>query len=127
MMEVITDPKEFIARLREGREEADANVVAWQTELTTGDCFIRVVPGCMIFMEVIDVCAEDRALFRLQHMQNIRPCRCYSELCVEGEYGSIHIATALVQLSREQFDKARANGWNGDKEALLKLLSGPPS
>lgn len=122
-MEVFTDPREFFERLRQGRERADGDVLPWQEKMTTGGCFIRVIPGVMIFCEIIELkYEEDRERFRSPHMRNIRPCRCYSELCIEGEYGSVHVATALVQISREQFEKARANDWKGNKEALLTYL-----
>lgn len=83
--------------------------------MLVGDYFVQLVGDkldipCDIYGEVIESeYAEDRAM--LSQRPELRLCRCYSPLCVEGEIGTIFIATMSVKLSREQFDKAKTAGW----------------
>lgn len=106
--------------LDQARKEADHAVKAWQGILSPGDFFVRVGTGNVaIYCEVLDPSAvveenevEDmKAWYAEPHMRNFRFCRAFSVYCVEGEMGDVHISTAALKISRDNFEAARQHGW----------------
>ncbi|NIT79609.1 MAG: hypothetical protein GWN58_33165 [Anaerolineae bacterium] len=104
---------EAVAQLNE--QAAEMKVEQWQKDLKPGDCFLRVYylgegHPLNIYGEVIDVeDPEDQALMRSR--PDLRMCRCYSQLCPEGELGSVFICAMTAPLTRAEFDAARLGRW----------------
>lgn len=106
---------------------ADALVEPWQTELKPGDHFLRLAEygsGVLAIYGKVEELkyAEDRELYALPRMKHYRPTRCYSVVCPEGEYGDIHISTAIKKLNRIQFNMAEEQGWPSDAASLREIL-----
>jgi len=83
--------------------------------MSPGDHFVQLVGDkmnipCDIYGEVIESEYEEDRLM-LATRPELRLCKCYSPLCVEGEYGNIYVATMTKQLTCFQFETARARGW----------------
>lgn len=104
---------EAVAQLN--AEAAEMPVEQWQKDLKPGDCFLRVynigepVP-LNIYGEVIDVTdPEDAEL--MESRPDLRMCKCYSQLCPEGELGTVFIVAMTQPLTREQFEAARLSRW----------------
>ena len=108
--------EEAIAYIERTRESFDnLPIKDWQREMKPGDCFVQFVGDkvaipCDIYGEVVDSeYEEDRAL--MEANPHLRLCKCYSEMCIEGEYGNIYIATMSVKIRREHFERARTLNW----------------
>jgi hypothetical protein len=106
--------------IEQARKEADHAVKEWQLILRPGDYFVRVGAGNVaIYCEVLDPSAdvseleveETKAWYEEPHMRNFRFCRAFSIYCVSGELGDVHISTAALQISKENFEAARQHGW----------------
>jgi len=86
----------------------------WQEEMKEGDCFVRLMEVSGepfdIYGEVIPIkYEEDRELMRMR--PDLRMCRCFSQLCPEGELGTVFIVTMSHKITRELFESAREQGW----------------
>ncbi len=119
---------EMLAAIENDRIEADHAVKDWQSQLAPGDFFIRIGPGSVaIFCEVLDPALpgspgphsqeyldelkEAASWYAEPHMKNFRFCRAFSVYCEHGEMGDVHISTAALKISKENFEMARARGW----------------
>jgi hypothetical protein len=104
---------EAVAQLN--KDAAEMPVEPWQTDLKEGDCFLRVYyigegHPLNIYGEVIAVDdPEDREL--MASRPDLRMCRCYSQLCPEGELGTVFIVSMTTPLTRAEFDAARLGRW----------------
>jgi len=81
-----------------------------------GDYFASARPdhGCVVFGEVwthSEKYPEDDEHIAGSRMRGYLYGRCYSVKCVEGEIGSTHITRVSTKISKEVFERARANGW----------------
>jgi len=118
----------MLAALEDNGRAADRDVVAWQNTLKPGDFFVRVGPGNVaIYCEVLDPSVphdpgphDQEHLDELKsaaewyhepHMRNFRFCRAFSMYCTNGEMGDVHISTAALVISKENFEDARKHGW----------------
>jgi hypothetical protein len=90
-------------------------VEQWQLDLKAGDCYLRVYhigenETLNIYGEVIDVTdPEDQEL--MESRPDLRMCKCYSQMCPEGELGTVFICAMTKPLTREEFDTARLQRW----------------
>jgi hypothetical protein len=122
--------EEMLAAIENDRIEADGSVKDWQSQLAPGDFFVRVGPGGVaIYCEVLDPSLptsegphDDEYLEELKeaaswysepHMRNFRFCRAFSLYCEQGEMGDVHISTAAMKISKENFEAARSYKWKG--------------
>ena len=92
-------------RIEQARKAADARVAPWQAELKRGDLFMaRSGEGFPVFGEVLETYREKR-------LQHYRFCRCWSEVCPEGELGDVHVSTVVCKVGPELFERLRKEGW----------------
>ncbi|MFO7898939.1 MAG: hypothetical protein R6V58_07750 [Planctomycetota bacterium] len=97
--------EEAMERLTEAMKAADARVVDWQAAMKPGEFFMAESGGDFpVFGEVL----ED---YREKRLRHYRFCRCFSEVCPEGELGDVHVSTILCKLSRAAFERVREQGW----------------
>ena len=84
-------------------------------DLRHGDFFASPRPdfGIVIFGKVLEHTKypEDSESIRRGRARGYVYCMAYSPLCVEGEFGDIHITRIAVKIPSELFERARANGW----------------
>lgn len=100
--------KDIEKMVAQGREAAKHHHIKVD-QLRHGDHFAYVHhSGVPIFGEVIesteyeeDSARENGFIFG----------RCYSELCPNGELGDTHVTHITHKVSKEDFERARANGW----------------
>jgi hypothetical protein len=105
--------------MRQDQEAADEKAKTHHmgvADLKHGDCFVSPEPmlGVVVFGEVIehdDKYPEDNEHIRDARLRGYVYARCYSQMCPEGELGDKHITTIQAKISREDFDRAKANGW----------------
>ncbi len=81
-----------------------------------GDCLLSLRPelGITIFGEVAtysEKYPEDNESITDGMTQGYLYGRCFSQLCPDGELGSIHITRVSAKISREDFERAKANRW----------------
>jgi hypothetical protein len=115
---------EFLKHFAVARDNADQEVVDWQKEMKDGDHFVRFSGGLVIYGEIVPLTyEEDRELYRMPHMKNVRFSECYSYMCPEGEPGGIHVSSMTLPISREQFEAAKDAGWPTHLEKLYFLLN----
>jgi len=119
--------EDMIAAMRTRAEDADRLVEPWQEALKPGDHVVRFESGLALFSTILDpvaeakayaddgsedeAVAEARATYGQPHMKHFRYTRSYSISCPEGEYGDIHVVTALAKISKADFEAAKAAGW----------------
>lgn len=111
--------EELFYELRRDQEAADEKAKTHHlgvADLKHGDCFVSPRPdfGVVVFGEVIehdDKYPEDNEHIRDARLRGYVYARCYSPLCVEGELGDTHITMIEAKVSREVFERAKANGW----------------
>lgn len=104
-VEFFATHEEAMQRLTEAMKAADARVLPRQAALKPGDLFIAESDGdFLVFGKVLEGYKEKR-------LRHYRFCRCFSEVCPEGELGDVHVSTILRKLSREAFEQAREKGW----------------
>lgn len=94
------------ADLDANMKAADANVREWQSKIAVGDFILTAVEGQPVFSEVLETYPAEEA-----HLLNYRFCKAYSIFVPEGELGDIHVSSVLAVVSREQFEHAKAAGW----------------
>lgn len=105
----------FAAVAQLNADAAEMPVEQWQKDLKAGDCFLRVYyigegHPLNIYGEVIEVTdPEDQEL--MESRPDLRMCKCYSQLCPEGELGTVFIVSMTEPLTREQFNAARLSRW----------------
>ena len=59
-----------------------------------------------------DICGEVlKNAYRQRNLRNYRFVRAYSVACPEGEMGDVHTSSVSEIITKEQFEKARQNGW----------------
>lgn len=97
---------EMFAAIEKAQVIADANVQGWQKTLDPGSYFIREALGIQIFCEVLPWPEDEE-----DEPGNYRFCKCYSEMCPEGELGDVHISTAVRRITGEEFRAAKLAGW----------------
>ena len=115
---------EFVTHIECMRGKRDEEVEAWQQEITTGDYFVRiydelVIYGCVEELEF----EEDRQVFAMPRMKNVRQAKCYSELCVQGELGNTHVSTMALKITKAQFNAAQSVRWPSDLKVVHALLN----
>ena len=120
------DLNEFFEQIARDREVADSHVKPWQTELKTGDHFVRLINEGGIFAiygEIIEPEFDDDEDndYVEPHMAHYRFCRCFSVQCPQGELGDTHVSTVGKKLSPTQFNLAKEMGWPSDTR-LRKIL-----
>jgi hypothetical protein len=100
--------------------EETAKVVAGQKEgllkvLTHGTYFASIRPDLelVIFGEVLEHTKypEDTAGILARRVNGYIFGRCYSVLCHDGELGDTHVGNITCKITKQVFDRARANGW----------------
>lgn len=102
MIEFFDTLEDMFAAEEANQKAASKMVKDWQRELKPGDCFIRSACGVVIYSEVIESeYAEDAEMYA---DGDYRFCRAYSRHCPHGEYGDVHISTAVKVITREEFD-----------------------
>ncbi|HUU88607.1 MAG TPA: hypothetical protein VMX17_12760 [Candidatus Glassbacteria bacterium] len=107
-------------------EKSNAAVQPWQSQIKEGTYFLRLERsfGIVIYGYVDKLeYEEDKELYASPHMEHFRPARCFSEMCPEGEFGDVHIATVDLIISKEVFDKAKENNWPNDINAVIDLAN----
>lgn len=103
--------------LQEGRRIMDRKVQSWQAALKPGDHFGRLADGILIVGEIVESeFPEDRARLQQPHMRDLRLAKCWSELCLEGEMGTVHVAV-MVPISQTEFDSVLVRIRSRGKEA----------
>jgi len=104
-VEFFDTAEEAEQRLTEAMTAADARVIAWQAAVTPGDFFMAESgEGFAVFGQVLEGYKEKR-------LRHYRFCRCFSEVCPEGELGDVHVSTLVCVLTREAFERVREQGW----------------
>lgn len=80
---------------------------------------VRSDLGVIIFAQVIVDMAdeEDAEAVALSRQNGYVFTRAYSPLCPAGELGDIHVTRIHGKVSKELFERARANGWRHAKAA----------
>lgn len=128
MIHSFNNIEEMLAAMESDRVEADGSVKDWQNHLLPGDFFVRIGPGGVaIYCEVLDPATpttngphdqeyldelkEAAAWYLEPHMKNFRFCRAFSVFCTYGEMGDVHVSTAALKISKENFEAARTHGW----------------
>ena len=124
-----TSVEAMLDAIEKDQVEADNAVGSWQATLGPGEYFIRVGPDdvaiyCEVLdpslpvvgkgpydQEYLDELKESAAWYSEPHMRNFRFCRAYSIFCVGGELGDVHISTAVLKISKDNFEHARSCGW----------------
>jgi len=105
-VEMFASIEEAMERLEKARQAADMRVKPWQAQVKPGNYFVNIAPeGLVIFGEVLES-------YRGKRLRHYRFCRCYSVACPEGELGDVHVSTIRWIITREEFEQARANGWD---------------
>jgi hypothetical protein len=86
--------------LSQAMQAADDNTQEWQKAIKKGDCFWHDTEyGFNIYGVVL------KNAYREKHMINYRFCKCYSEVCPEGEIGDVHTSVIGGLLTREEFEE----------------------
>jgi len=122
-------PEEIVAYFDKCNQEADDRILPWQREFKIGDCFLGVIDDgygepIVIYGEIYESkYPEDREHLAQPHMANKRLSKCYSQICKEGESGSIHIAVMHLKLTKDQFEAAKARDWQPDSLEMLHLFN----
>ena len=92
--------EEMLDDLNQAMQAADDKVKPWQAKIKKGDCFWQDTEyGFKIFGEVL------KNAYCEKHLKNYRFCKCYSEACLEGELGDVHVSSIFGILSREEFEE----------------------
>jgi hypothetical protein len=74
--------------LGEAMESADDNTKEWQKVLKKDDCFWQETEyGFNIYGKVL------KNAYREKSLKNYRFCKCYSEACLDGELGDVHVSS----------------------------------
>lgn len=114
---------DFFEQIAEARQTADSHVEPWQTELKTGDHFVRLVQPDPVGDKVFAIYGEvikpefeegEEDYYLEPHMVHYRFCRCFSVMCPQGELGDTHVSTVGKKLSPTQFKLAKEMGWPSD-------------
>jgi len=129
--------EEMLAEIARQREAADAHVGDRGRLFRPGQRFVRLAPefGTIIYGEILDPIEaereagadEDELEFQRQlrdapHMVNFRFCRCWSEICPEGEFGDVHVSSMHLDITAAEFDRARDAGWPSDPAGLVERV-----
>lgn len=130
------DPLEMFEEMRRNKERADQQIEDWQRSIRPTAKVIRIAEmggrHILIYGEIIDIVESERAHYNLNDpmeaaefdyverrygedwQRSFRFGRFYSPLCVEGEFGQIHLATITGVLTEAEFEAARNQGWPQD-------------
>ncbi len=111
--------EEMLEELRKDQEKAAEAAKTHHLKVEDfghGDFFASVRPdhNCVVFGEVqthSEKYPEDTPAIQESRARGYLYGYCYSVLCVEGEIGSTHITRVSAKISREVFERAKANGW----------------
>jgi len=100
--------EEMLDDLNQAMQAADEKVKPWQAQIKKGDCFwYDTEYGFKIYGEVLKnaFCSSvtRRNENREKHLRNYRFCKCYSEVCPEGETGDVHTSVVGGLLTRAEF------------------------
>jgi hypothetical protein len=108
------------------REQADEHAGDRGHLFIPGSHFARFVPEAdtIIYGVVLDPIEEERSAgadeseieylrqtWESEHMANMRFCRCWSNMCLGGEYGAVHVVSMHIHLTAEEFARAREAAW----------------
>jgi len=124
------------------RKRADSAAESWQKDIKTGDFFLRLLDGLVIYGKVIEPDLSDfegipeeemsdemrseyeweKNAYKAPHMANMRFSNCFSQLCPEGELGDTHVCNMNMKITEEQFEQAKAAGWPCDPPEVLGIL-----
>lgn len=84
-------------------------------DLRHGDFVVSLRPdqGVVIFGEVVETTKyeEDNEGIQESRTRGWIFGRYYSEVCTEGEFGDTHVTRINAKISKEVFDRAKANGF----------------
>lgn len=87
-------------------QRADENVQDWQKAIKKGDCYRQETEyGFSVYGVVLKNAYKDK------YLQNYRLVRAYSIACPDGEMGDVHVSSISEVITKEEFERARANGW----------------
>lgn len=112
---------DMVAFVAKSSEVADRRTSSWQQHLKVGDCFTRRSGGVTLYGEVLDPAVpiapcspedaeeirESASIYSEPHMKNYRFCFCFSDWCIGGEYGDVHVSSIERVITRAEFDAAR--------------------
>jgi hypothetical protein len=114
----VTDIDDFFAQEEQAQERAALLIPVWAGTLTVGDHFLREVTfsdeTITIYSEILPQTVEDEDGNEVVVPYDGSPyrfTRSFSTCCPEGELGDAHISTIARRISKEEFEAARANGW----------------
>lgn len=124
------------AYAQQQREAADALIKGWQKAIRAGSKIIRVAEVgrglLLIYGSIVDPIESERAHYDLSDplqeaefdhiatrygpawQESFRYGRFYSPMCVEGEFGSVHLATIMAEITDAEFETARLGEWPQD-------------
>ena len=81
-------------------QTADDNTQDWQKAIKKGDCFWQDTEyGFKVYGIVLE------NAYREEHLRNYRFCKCYSEVCPDGEIGDVHTSVIGGLLTRAEFEE----------------------
>lgn len=101
------------AQVEANRKAAEEHSIKVE-DLRHGDYFAYNHPaGITIFGEVMERTdyPEDEMTIALARQNGYVYGRCYSEDCPEGELGDTHVIRITHKVTKEMFDRAKANGF----------------
>ncbi len=102
------------ARVEEGLKAAEKHHIKVD-DLRQGSHFayFHTTAGITIFGEVIEDSgdAEDNASIHMARMNGYIYAKCYSTEVPKGELGDTHVTHITHVMTKEDFERARANGW----------------
>lgn len=130
------DPMELFEEMRRNKERADQQIEGWQRSIRPPAKVIRIAEAAgkllLIYGSIIDPVESERAHYNLNDpmdaaefqfveqrfgsdwQRSFRFGRFYSPLCVEGEFGQIHLATITGVLTEAEFKAAQEQEWPQD-------------
>lgn len=129
---------DYIAR---NREAADAAVGPEAAQFKPGEHYARIIPeyGLIVYGEIIDPIQSEidagadeeeveyqRELRAEPHMKHMRFTKSYSQACEDGEFGDVHVSSMHLHLTKEEFERAKANEWpTNPRDLFEKVLEMP--
>lgn len=123
---------EMIEDMQRNEAAATTRIKDWQHSVVPGNYVVRAVPSynIVIYGIIIDPIENEKQYYdNLSDpeqkgeyetsiesygdgwKQSYRFGKFYSILCVEGEYGDIHLSSITKVITREEFESAKQNGW----------------
>lgn len=105
----------FIEEQGHELQQAMADHPVKVADLRHGDFFVSVRPdfGVVIFGEVVEKTdyPEDDESIAQARTRGWVFARCYSPMCVEGEFGDTHVTNIHAKITKAVFERAQVNGF----------------